>query len=101
MKVSDFRSQIDSWEKEGKLGKQTVEFVMNSQKYFAADVKAGVNTMRFDITRSNYQELSLEQLKNSLSIAGGDVNVEVTQGSGHKDIEGLYLSDDFIEIILA
>lgn len=100
MKVSDFRTQLENWEKEGKLEAQTVEFVLNSQKYFAADVKAGTNTMTFDITRSNYTPLPLQELKRNLSIPGGDIEIQITQAGSEKSIEQLYLSDDFIEIIL-
>jgi hypothetical protein len=101
MKVNELREQIKSWNNEGKLKEQTVEFIIDSKKYFASDVKAGVNTMSFEVTRNNYKPLPLAELKQNLSIAGGDIAIEVSQAGKAKNIEQLYLSNDFIEITLS
>ena len=101
MKVREFREQIKSWETEGKLKSQTVEFIIDSKKYFASEVKAGVNTMSFSVTRENYQPLDLSALQSNLKVAGGDITIQISHGTNAKDIEQLYISDDFIEVVLA
>ena len=101
MNVSEFRSQISTWENEGKIKAQTVEFIIDSKKYFASDVKAGVNTMSFEVTRNNYKPLPLKGLKDDLALAAGEVEVIIRANNNQKSIESIYLSDDFMEIVLA
>jgi hypothetical protein len=101
MKVSELREKINSWESEGKVKDQTVEFIINSKKHFVSDVKAGANTMTFDVTRSQYTPLTVESLRSNLSISSGDTTIKITQNAAEKSIEDLYLSSDFLEFILA
>ena len=100
MKVSELREKISSWESEGKVSTQTVEFIINSKKHFVSDVKAGANTMSFDVTRSQYSPLTVESLKGNLQISSGDTVIKITQGTAEKTIEDLYLSADFLEFVL-
>lgn len=100
MKVNELRDKINSWESEGKIKDQTIEFIINLKKHFVTDVKAGANTMSFDVTRSQYTPLTVSTLKNHLQIASGDTVIKITQGTTEKAIEDLYLSDDFLEFVL-
>lgn len=100
MKVSELREKISSWESEGKVKDQTVEFIINLKKHFVTDLKVGANTMSFDVTRSQYTPLTVSSLKTNLQIASGDTVIKITQGPNEKGIEDLYLSDDFLEFVL-
>lgn len=101
MKVSELKAKIESWESEGKVNEQTVEFVIGSKKHFAKDVKAGMNTMVLDVTRSQYTPLTLASLKTNLGMAASETEVKVLQDGSEKAIEDLYLSADFLEFIIA
>lgn len=100
MKVKELRDLISKLKGEGKLSSQTVEFVMDNKKYFASDVKAGTNTMAFEITRENYHPLTLKKFEDSLSIANGELDVAVFQGSNQKTISESYLTDSTLELVL-
>jgi len=101
MKVSELRSKIEAWDSEGKVGDQTVEFIVSTKKHFAKDVKAGVNTLSIDVTRSQYTPLTLSSLKTNLTIASSDTDITITQKGKEMQVEDLYLSSDFLEFVLA
>lgn len=100
MKVKELRDLVSKLKSEGKLSSQTVEFVLDSKKYFASDVKAGTNTMAFEITRENYHPLTLQRFEDSLKIANGDLDVNVFQGTNCKTISESYLTDSTLELVL-
>ena len=51
-----------------KLKNQTVEFVLNTKKYYLADKKVSPNRLCLDVSRKSYHKLSLQDLKNWLEI---------------------------------
>lgn len=100
MKVKELRDLVSSLKGEGKLTNQTVEFVIDAKKYFASDVKAGTNTMVFEVTRDTYRPLTLSKFEESLALANGDIDVAVQQGTNKKTISESYLTDSTFELVL-
>lgn len=100
MKVKELRELISKLKNEGCLTNQNVEFVFNSKKYFASDVKAGTNTMTFNITRENYHPLTIESFENSLKLANGEINITVANGTNQNTISDSFLTDSTLELVL-
>lgn len=100
MKVSEMRSLINNLKNEGKLTDQKIEFVMDTKKYFANDVKAGTDTMKIEITRENYHPLTVENFVNGLSLASSDLEITVVNGKSAKGIAETFLTDSALEIVL-
>ncbi len=94
------RELLSGLKNDGKLTNQTIEFVVDAKKFFASDVKAGANTMTFEITRDNYHPLSLNRFEESLKLAAGDLSINVKQGSNNKTITETYLTDTAFELVV-
>lgn len=100
VKVKELRELVTKLKGEKALDSHTVEFVLDAKKYFASDVKAGTNTMTIEITRENYHPLSVNSLEETLSIAGGDLEVNVLQGKNGKTITDHFVTDSAVEFVL-
>lgn len=100
VKVKEMRDLLNGLKNDGKLNDQTIEFVLDAKKFFASDVKAGANTMTFEITRDNYHPLTLNRFEESLKLAGGELEIQVKQGSSAKAITETYLTDQALELVL-
>ena len=100
VKVKEMRNLLSGLKNEGKLTNQTIEFVADAKKFFAHDVKAGANTMTFEITRDNYHPLTLNRFEESLNLAGGDLDIQVKQGNNTKAITDTFLTDQSFELVV-
>ena len=100
MKVKEMKELLAGLKSEGKIDGQKVEFVLDTKKYFASNVKAGANTMTLEITRENYHPLSLESFESNLDLAGGDLEIQVVKGKNTKTITESYLTDSALELVL-
>jgi tRNA splicing ligase len=100
VKVKEIRELVSSLQKEGNFNQKTVEFVVDTKKYFAEDIKAGVDTMAFSVTRENYRPLTLDQLASALEVARGDLEVEVLVGKNRKVVSGSYPTASALELIV-
>lgn len=100
MKVKELRELVGKLKSEGKLTNQTVEFVTDAKKFFASDVKAGTNTMVFEITRDNYHPLTLQKFEESLSLAAGELDVKVMKGNNELGVSESFVTDSTLELVL-
>ena len=100
MKVKEMRELVSSLQKDGSLNGKTVEFVVDTKKLFVQDIKAGVDTMAFAVTRDNFQTLTVDGLMAALDIARGDLDVEVLVGKNKKIISSTYCGPTALELIV-
>jgi len=100
VKVAQMRELIESLKAESKNSHKTVEFIMETKKYFAENVKAGTDTMAFTITRDNYHPLTLEALQESLKIASAGLDVEVFHGKKKLSIASSFMTNSALELVL-
>lgn len=100
MKVKELRELVGNLKSDGPMGTYTVEFVLDAKKYFASEVKAGTDTMAIQVTRENYQPLTVSSLEETLKLAGEDLEVQILQGNNQKTITEHYVTDSFLELVL-
>tara|TARA_Y100000768_G_scaffold387154_1_gene377477 strand:- start:770 stop:1075 length:306 start_codon:yes stop_codon:yes gene_type:complete len=100
VKVKEMRELVSSLQKEGALANKTVEFVVDTKKLFVEDIKAGVDTMAFSVTRDNFRTLTIDELNNALDTARGDLDVEVLVGKNRKAVTGTYCGPTALELLV-
>ncbi len=100
MKVKEMRELVSSLQKEGALEGKTVEFVVDTKKYFAEDIKAGVDTMAFALTRNDFHPLTISGLNTALEMARGDLDIEVIVGKNKKVITSTYCGKTSFELVV-
>ncbi len=98
MKVKEMRELVSSLQNEGQ-NKKAVEFVADTKKYFAEDIKAGVDTMTFTLSRNNFHGLSIDALADALKMAGGDLDVEVQVGANKKVVTTTFNGASSLELV--
>lgn len=103
MDVKSIRDEIATWQTDGKLNGQNVEFILGTKKFFISDVKAGTDTMLIEVTRKFFKNFSVESLSSVLRNASGHLNVSVKNldSNANTTVDKLYLSNDHLEIITA
>ncbi len=94
------RELVSSLQKDGSLNGKTVEFVVDTKKYFAEDIKAGVDTMAFAVTRDTFHTLTVEALASALEMARGDLEVEVLVGKNKKVISSTFCGVTSFELVV-
>ena len=101
MLVNQVLSKIQELKSAGELNNQTVEFVIDTQKYYVKDLKAGTDTCAFEVTRKSFRPLSVGDFENALGQAGKDLETTVVNIDKNTElkIEGLFASHNFLEVI--
>ncbi len=98
MKVNEMRELVSSLQNEGQ-NQKAVEFVTDTKKYFAEDIKAGVDTMTFSLSRNNFHNLTIDALADVLKMAGGDLEVEVLVGKNKKVVSSTFNGASSLELV--
>lgn len=76
MTAGELTTKLNELRDSQKLKNQTVEFVLNTKKYYLADKKVSPNRLRLEVSRKNYHTLSFDELSSWLHVV--DQNEPVT-----------------------
>lgn len=98
MKVKEMRQVVSNLQKEGESHKK-VEFITDSKKYSADDIKAGVDTMVFNLSRNNFHKMTIADLGNALNMAGENLEVEIQMGKNKKVVTSAFNGASSLELI--
>lgn len=98
MKVKEMREVVSNLQNEGK-GQKEVEFVTDTKKYSADDIKAGVDTMIFNLSRNNFHKMTVADLGRALDMAGGDLEVEIQMGNNKKVVTSAFNGVSSLELV--
>lgn len=98
MKVKEMRELVSSLQKDGQ-NQKAVEFVTDTKKFFAGDIKAGVDTMTFDLSRCDFHNLTVDALAEVLSMAGGELDIEVQVGKNKKVVTSTFNGASSLELV--
>ncbi len=100
MLVKELKSEINKHKAKGLDKNQTVEFVLNTQKYYVSDIKAGPNTMVLEVSRKSYHPLSIKRLEQAIDCANGELTAIVRNADTKADlnIQSLHCGLVYLEI---
>ena len=98
MKVKEMREVVSNLQKEGKSLKE-VEFITDTKKYSADDIKAGIDTMIFNLSRNNFHKMTIDDLGQALDMAGGDLEVEIQMGTNKKVVTSAFNGVSSLELV--
>jgi len=92
------REVVSNLQKEGKSLKE-VEFITDTKKYSADDIKAGIDTMIFNLSRNNFHKMTIDDLGQALDMAGGDLEVEIQMGTNKKVVTSAFNGVSSLELV--
>jgi len=98
VKVKEMREVVSNLQKEGKSLKE-VEFITDTKKYSADDIKAGIDTMIFNLSRNNFHKMTIDDLGQALDMAGGDLEVEIQMGTNKKVVTSAFNGVSSLELV--